>query len=368
MGKDKYGRIVDWKAAKSFAPWASQPDMEKVQLVKKALSMLERKKVWIPFIPMIRRHFPTDKARSQRDWDKIAETIKTIALLHQYQRDKILVDDEEYLVAHPFDGLIAIDIMESAVVEAMTGLNRDQIRFHKHISAQSEEREKVDWTYRDLMAEYEDYFGEDIGRTTIQRRYVDRYVECGVMDRDENQKTHTMSVTSPIGPSNLSDLEEMREELSNIEYGEDYVRNQFSAACGIVGESMNPSHDFELDTSSPDRPAYKDVLSSIRYRFYKAEKEQAFDWESERLKDSKEEKEEEEAEPLYEKPGKGEDEESITADMLREEEEPDHLCEECREKMGIDDKPAVDKFPMGGKEKWLCEDCARDAGFLEGYT
>jgi len=82
------------------------------------------------------------------------------------------------------------------------------------------------------------------------------------------------------------------------------------------------------------------------------------------------------------KPEKEEEEESITADMLREEEpeplyekaekeeeeEPDHLCEECREKMGIDDKPAVDKFPMGGKEKWLCEDCARDAGFLEGYT
>jgi len=301
MGKDKYGRIVDWKAVKSFAPWTSQPDIEKVQLVKRALSMLEKKKVWIPFIPVIRRHFPTDKARSQRDWDKIAETIKTIALLHQYQRDKILVDDEEYLVAHPFDGLVAIDIMESAIVEAMTGLNRDQIRFHKHISAQSEEGKKTNWTYRDLMAEYESYYGEGIGRTTIQRRYVDRYVECGVMDRDESQKTHTMSVTSPIGPSNLSNLEKMKEELSNIEYGEDYVQNQFSTACGMVGESVNPSHDFELDTYSPDQSAYKGVLSNMKYRFHKAEKEQAFDWESERLKDSKEETKE--AEPLYEKEG-----------------------------------------------------------------
>jgi len=35
MGKDKYGRVVDWKADKAFAPWI-QPDRERLQVIERA--------------------------------------------------------------------------------------------------------------------------------------------------------------------------------------------------------------------------------------------------------------------------------------------------------------------------------------------
>jgi len=42
-----------------------------------------------------------------------------------------------------------------------------------------------------------------------------------------------------------------------------------------------------------------------------------------------------------------------------------HACEECK-KLGIEDKPATGKYRVQGREVWLCDDCARSAGFKEG--
>jgi len=213
-----------------------------------------------------------------------------VTLLYQYQRDVARVDGQEFLIAEPFDGLVAISIIESAIAEAMTGLNRDQIEFFKHVSKESESREKKKWTYKELQGLYSDCFGEKIGRSTIQRRYVDPLVEVGAFGRDDEPKAHKMWVSSPIQTSNLSNLEEMRSKLSDLENGEEYLRNQFLAANRAWGE--NPGSDLEIDVEgAKEGVAYKDVLSVLRGRFGSLGGGEAVFEESERLEGSKGKKE-----------------------------------------------------------------------------
>jgi len=289
MGSDKYGRVVDWKAMKAFAPWV-KPDEERLAMVQEALSQLEEKEVWIPFIPLVRKHFPTEKARTQRDWDKLESAIKAITLLYQWQRDTVEVNGEEFLIAEPFDGLAAIDIIESAIAQAMRGMTDDQIRFHKFVARESEAQDRNRWTYRELQDLYEDWCGESIHRSTIQSRYVDPYVEANVMGRDESEKSHKMSVSSPIGPSHLSELRKVRGELLDLEYSEEYLENQLLHANRLWGENPGPDFDFNVEGTTHG-PSEEDVISTMRYRFFEKEEEQGVPWESERCEGSKKEKE-----------------------------------------------------------------------------
>jgi len=343
MGQDKYGRVVNWKALRDFAPWV-EPDEEELAVVRKALSMLDSKEVWIPYMPVLRRHFPTKKARSQRDWDKFVSAVKTVALLYQYQRDLLKVEGKEMVISEPFDALVATYVIESALKQAMSGFNKDQIEFHRHIAEESDRKEKTWWTYKELMSEYKERFGEKIQRATIQRRYVDEYVEAGVMTRDEESRTHEMAIASPIKSSGLFKLDKIREELRNLEMDGDYIENRFCTANEMV-EANNP-HKPEMEVDLVGNKAeipYKDVISNLKYRLFEKDELNQVDWGLKRL----------------EGPDSGKEESKEVPDFAEPKGNPN--CEICKEEMGIE-REAKETVDMNGREVWACEKCLREMG------
>lgn len=291
IGEEKYSSVVNWKAKQKYIP--SQENSEKkLEILKHSISELERKKVWIPFIPEIRENFQTYRARSQRDWDKLISIIETMTILHQHQRPKLESDDEELVISHPYDAIAALEILDSALTQAKLGLNEDQTRFHKHIMERSNTLSKEWWTYRELMEEYQKAFGESITRATVQRRYVDSLVERGLLKKDKSQKTHKISTSSGINFSKVSKFDEMREKVSNIDFNEDYLRKQLCRAneLGDVPEPKWEIVEGECDLGGIDM--YKDELSNLRQLIGESSDKREVNWEMEGLEGSKEKIEE----------------------------------------------------------------------------
>lgn len=109
------------------------------------------------------------------------------------------------------------------------------------------------------------------------------------------------------------------------------------------------------------------MISTMRYRFFKKDEEQDVSWKSERSEDLEREMEESETSEKS-APGDGGTLEFPDEELEFPEEqgpsEDTKICEPCKEEMELEN-PALDKFDMNGREIYLCEKCAREAGFID---
>ncbi len=75
-------------------------------------SILEPHEVFIPYMEMIAKVFPTDDERYNRDFDRMQSLIKASALWHQYQRERdstgrIIATEEDYKIVYSLKDLIS---------------------------------------------------------------------------------------------------------------------------------------------------------------------------------------------------------------------------------------------------------------------
>lgn len=246
----------------------------------------------------------------------------------------------------------------------MMELTKDQIKFHEHCQEKAkkwEQRmgEEKTWTRDELREEHKSWCGERISYTQVCRSFVDPWREQGVIEIDESGKPHQITVKSMKLSTKFPNLENMVEEISDFDYGEEELRKRFYAASKAVGHNPGEEFDFEFN-GALDLDSAQKTYDGLQARLAKSGGVEPFDWSLGNRTKSLEEEEEEEgftADSLMEGASKEE----------MEEEEPERFCEECLEE-GIEDKPAVGKFRMEGREVWLCRSCARAAGFMEGYT
>jgi hypothetical protein len=277
IGSRKYGSVIDWKALNAWAPWEENGDETK-RVIRKAVSMLEPMNVWIPFIPEIRRNFPDESARHQRDWDRLESIIASVTLLHQYQRDTIETEKGEFLVATPYDAKVAMDVLQGVLEQTMMGLERDVIKFYQDLQRRKKKHGgDIKWTYRQLMGIHKDVFGESISYTQIKRRMVDPLKEVGAVQINESSKTHKVKVKEFALNARFPDLDKMIEEIESIEYSEEALKERFFQACKAHGD--NPGPDFDMrDNNSLNLESLMKVYGEFKRRLRKSAGDDPFDW------------------------------------------------------------------------------------------
>jgi len=193
-GKEKYGAVITDDAERHAFPWNfAKPELEPFrQLIRE----LKPVKVWIPWLPIIAKHFPRDRAGNMRDWKKFRTYIEAVAFLHQYQRPHITINDTEYILASPLDLEIAIKFVQGAMAETVLGLERDVKDFYEHLKEENKPEGFSGFTYKELMTIYENHFGEAISRTTLRNRYVEKLEDLGLVEIDDSKKPYNISVLS----------------------------------------------------------------------------------------------------------------------------------------------------------------------------
>jgi len=102
-------------------------EVEKQNRVFQAMQLLlEPYEVHIPYAEYLAENFPTDKVRIRRDFPRFLILIKSACLLFQYQREKIIHNETEYLIATADDYKIAHTIAKVILAQTLKELTPRQ--------------------------------------------------------------------------------------------------------------------------------------------------------------------------------------------------------------------------------------------------
>jgi predicted SprT family Zn-dependent metalloprotease len=188
-GEEKYKAVISADAERAALPWKN-PKVVWTPIIQEAIRQLKPVKVWIPWLQIVAEAFPSKQAKAMREWRFFHSFMESIALLFQYQLPSITFNGEEYIIALPFILELAILIGEAAFVETMSGLEKDVHEFIEYLRTKG----SGPWTYKELLREYENCFGESIGETTLRRRYTNKLLDMGLLELDDAKKPYKLSL------------------------------------------------------------------------------------------------------------------------------------------------------------------------------
>jgi len=328
-------------------------DDEWIQILRRVPAQVEKRDVEIPFAREILDITDWDRTNFKR----FLQLLRIITCLHQEQRDE---NGSGKLVSDLRDLYMAFRIADEILPRTLMNLP-NRLEETLEVLQQDGEEGGEGLTSAELA--------EEIGKAqSTVRRYANDLVSMGFAYKTREGRENVYTPAKEGGETRISwihalDWSKCEEKVAEAVDGTRSLAGNpekgYPMVDPLTGEKgvMYPSEGsivFERvengdedpseweTTGEKTRISENHVLSGSIYG-EEGEESETPDEKPERPEG------EEEPEPLFEKP---------------EEEEPDHLCEECREKMGVEDKPAVGKFPMGGRERWLCRECAREAGFV----
>ncbi len=209
-GEHKYRAVIGADAERVAEPWRNN-QMIWTPLVREAIRCLRPLKVWIPWLPIVAEEFPSREAKSMREWKFFRTFLESITLLFQYQLPHITFNGEEYVVAPPFVLELALLVGEAAFRETLSGLEADVHAFYDHLVSKG-----GPWTYKQLLKEYENCFGESVSETTLRRRYTDKLLDQGLLELDDSKKPYKLSIGQKA-PTTSTNFQKILEKVKSGE-------------------------------------------------------------------------------------------------------------------------------------------------------
>ena len=196
--EDQTRRILRFQAEREAYPRAVG-GLSVKDSVREALSKLRKVKILIPYARFI--DFPHARIRARRDFPKLLTLIKVSAYLHQYQRPRVIVGDEEFVVATFADYHIAYTLASRVLRPTILGLPEGVLRVYdvcKKLSSLS-----VEITSRSVTEEC------NYSQSTV-RKYLNQLVKARLLLKDESQREHIYTVIEDreVGLSGIHKLEE----------------------------------------------------------------------------------------------------------------------------------------------------------------
>ena len=175
-------RILEFEAKKESHPSSESIEEEK-EAIRKALKELKPVKILIPYASFI--EFPFNKIRVRRDFPKLLTLIKTSAYLHQYQRPRIALNGEEYVIATFADYNIAYSLARKVFRPTILGLPEGVLKVYdvcKKLIQGS-----IEITSRTVTENCE------YSQSTVQH-YLNQLVRARLLLRDESQREYRYSL------------------------------------------------------------------------------------------------------------------------------------------------------------------------------
>lgn len=176
VGEWKTKKVNQEKANYKKSPWLYKGE-EDEELLSSALRHLEEFEVCIPLLDDIdiSEYLPHSRGAHNRLADRFFSMVDTITLIHQYQRPRLKVDEEEYLIATKSDLLIAAWLMGDELI----GIDDDTQRFLDKVLRPIWESKDKDPIYDTLENKAKD---EDVphSRNSV-KKYLNRLEKRGIV-------------------------------------------------------------------------------------------------------------------------------------------------------------------------------------------
>jgi len=277
VGEWKTKKVNQEKAKYKKRPWGYKGE-KREELLSSALRHLEEFEVCIPLLDDIdiAEYLPHSRGEHNRLADRFFSMIDTITLLHQYQRPRLKVDGEEYLVATKSDLLIATWLMG----DELMGIDDDTQRFLDKVLRPIWKSKDKDPTYDTLENKAKDE-GVPHSRNSV-KKYLERLEDARIVEEIvENQEKgrkyflpvangseHDESASQPINPSHTDLIGRIRDASISLE---DVISNIESGACqeveDVEGEKEEgdcaiftlPDIDIEENEIVDDNPLFRTI-------------------------------------------------------------------------------------------------------------
>jgi hypothetical protein len=218
----KFESILDATAQDAVLPKQDDGNGDAL-IIGNAIRLLRDVRVLVPYMMVVRRHFPYTAQRAVRDFKQFISVIKTVAYLHQYQREHVEITGNEYIIANLSDLDIATRITESVICETVSGVPKDVLDFYGAcVAGQCDP-----YNRKMLLGVYRKYFGKEIGRTRLTERYINPLVDRGLLERDETEKEHKFYVVE----KNLSLSVDLDKMIADIQSEQTKARMKENYMC-----------------------------------------------------------------------------------------------------------------------------------------
>ena len=239
-------RILEFEAMREKYPDAEGVGGEK-EAIRRALSGLKPVKVLIPYADYI--HFPSRRIRARRDFQKLLTIIKVSAYLHQYQRPRITVDGEEFVVATFADYNIAHTLVSKVLRPTILGLPEGVLKVYDVCKKLSEEG--VEITSRSVTE------GCGYSQDTV-RKYLNRLVRARLLLKDETQKEHRFSIITAENVG-LCGIHALKSRFSREEFEKwkSKIRDNGITYEEMEGTVYNPIPQSSMPKKSENEPSIK---------------------------------------------------------------------------------------------------------------
>lgn len=224
MSPEKYGAVNLDTAMRKMYPFKYEQNNEHLEVIQKAIKSLRKINVINPFAGDIENNFPHNEPRSMRDLKRLLSFIDCSAILHQYQRPKLIIDGEEYIVATVDDYKIGISLAETMMNATFSGIPNHVRDFFYNIMCKVE----GEITYDALMIKYREVHGTTLPRSTLRDKYTVPLVERGWVSIDDSKKPYKFTINNFNGLTNFNGLGSV-----NL-FGDNY-RRCLNEICNISG-------------------------------------------------------------------------------------------------------------------------------------
>ena len=171
--------------ARRFMGFNNDKEDEEERKVKAALKLLAKEggKVLIPYAEALAKVFPQDSHEEMRNFKKLLSLIYLNAFLHKYQRPRLQVGKEEFILATEADYREAVKVFDEIAPATRSGVPDYVAEFYEKVLAAIPVDE--DRFSRNIIRKHTEVFGRPLGYSTY-REYIHLLEDAGWIYKDDH--------------------------------------------------------------------------------------------------------------------------------------------------------------------------------------
>jgi len=181
---------------KSCYPWLNS-ESEEMQKIKAIIIALQKwlqngeVDVIIPFEDLYEL-FPSSIVRDMRDFQHFTQFLKTITVLHLFQRPQIMINGKVFVVSTMYDVAVAINVYSEIFETTRTGTEQAILDFYHSIVKQ-----KNSWYLKSLAEEYNATTTQKASSDTIRIK-LDRLAQIGYVNIERDEDDKRLNIYKPL--------------------------------------------------------------------------------------------------------------------------------------------------------------------------
>jgi len=236
-------------------PWTYKSDTEECEIIRSLLLAIKHQiidlgvGVVVPF--GLHEIFPKERVRDMRDFKQFGRLLKTLTLLHVFQRPTIKLDDSLYVISSVDDTILSMALYSRILETTRTGTQDTILKFY-HDKVKQEPK----WTKKELVDEYNKTAKRKRAGDTIGK-WLKRLEELQYVDIQPHPDDKRLNVYVPLVKG------EKKLEIDRLLGDPTDLRSKLKESLENWIKNVGRNSEFLLYRFSNNKPSMESIEDSV---------------------------------------------------------------------------------------------------------